>query len=147
MEKILSNITKANEELDAFLTKIKEDNLKLLEAVISASNAYSADIKMREKKIKQQIEDLEERKQTISNTLENMRPHFVNATTAGDTDKIEELQKHMADLKAEEAAINTQIEFLYTTPITGNQELFDAATELNNKLKKTARTLELFTDR
>ena len=138
MEKILSNITKADEELDAFLTKIKEDNLKLLESVVNASNAYSADLKLREKKIKEQIADLEERKQAISNTLEDMRPYFVNATTAGDTDKIEELQKHMEDLKAEEAALNTQIEFLYTTPITGNQELFDIATELNNKLKKNS---------
>ena len=141
MKKVTDIISKINvliDELTAYVATVRTNNEPLCQEVDNASNAYFADVTVRENRIKEQIADLKNRKQAISNTLEDMRPHFVNATTEGDKDKIEELQKHMADLKAEEAALNTQIEFLYTTPITGNQELFNAATELNNKLKKNS---------
>ena len=41
--------------------------------------------------------------------------------------------RNMLTERAQEAAIDTQIEFLYTTPITGNNELFDIATDIANK--------------
>lgn len=138
MEKILSKITEANEELSTFLKKLKEENLKLLENTEKASNAYSADIIIRKKKIEEQIAGLKERKREISDTLEDIKLLFMNATTEGDTEGIQKLQKQMADLKAEETNVDAQIEFLYTTPITGNQELFDIASELNDKLRKNS---------
>lgn len=143
MENILKKITESNEELNTFLKKLKADNLNLLDAVSKACNAYSADIKIREKRIKEQIADLEDKKQKLTDAVEAMRPQFVNATASGNAENIKVLQKHMADLKTEESALDTQIEFLYSTPITGNQDLFDTATELNDKLKQSSNDLKM----
>ena len=136
MERIKNVFLKVNaiaEEIEALFTELNENNQGLKKELATASNAYFADITVRESKIKGQLETLEMQKEKIFETLEKIRPALVEATTAGNEQQLKEIQEKMAELKAQEAAIDTQIEFLYTTPITGNNELFDIATDIANK--------------
>lgn len=145
MKKVTDIISKINvliDELTSYVATVRTNNEPLCQEVDNASNAYFADVTVRENRIKDQIADLQKRKQAILDTLEDMRPHFVNATAEGDAEKIKKLQEQMADLKAEETAIDTQIEFLYNTPIIGSQELFDIAKNLNEKLNDSNQHLE-----
>ncbi len=142
IENVLLKIGTLNEELYTLLAALTENNSGLKKEVSVASNAYFADITVRENKIKGQVETLEMQKEKIFETLEKIRPALVEATTTGNEQQLKEIQEKMAELKAQEAAIDTQIEFLYTTPITGSNELFNIATDLNSKFDADTKLID-----
>ena len=142
IENVLLKIGTLNEELYTLLAALTENNSGLKKEVSVASNAYFADITVRENKIKGQVETLEMQKEKIFETLEKIRPALVEATTTGNDQQLKEIQEKMAELKAQEAAIDTQIEFLYTTPITGSNELFSIATDLNSKFDADTKLID-----
>lgn len=139
IENIFSKIDNLTQELKSYIEKLKKSNENLWHEVENASNAYFDDVAVRKNKIKAQIEILEMQKNDIVANLASFRPSLVEATIAGDEQKLNDIQSKMAELQAQEAAINTQIEFLYETPITGSNTLFDIAKELNDKLEESGR--------
>ena len=140
IEEILEKLHASNKEIETFISKHKELRREMVRRREEASKAYLADIQIGKDKIKEQIKSFEQQKAEINTSLKNMRPLLVTATTSGNAEEIKKIQEKMADLKAQEAAIDTQIEFLYTTPIPGSDELFNIVEELQGQIEEIENT-------
>lgn len=140
IEKLFSKMDNLTQELKSYIDTSKKSNKDLCCEVDNASKAYFADIEIRKSNINSQIKDLEKQKDKILASIENIRPLLMEATVSGDAERIKKIQNKMTELKANEAALDAQIEFLYTTPIPGNNELFEIAKGLNDTLEANSRS-------
>lgn len=144
MKKITEILTKINaltQELETHIEKIRGENKALCSEVNEASKAYFADLSERKDKISEQIKAIEKQKDDVKKELKKMRPSLVNATVSGNAEDIKKIQERMAELKAQEASFDTQIDILYQAPIVGDDSLFDTAKELNDKLEESGQYL------
>lgn len=135
IENLFSKIDNLTRELKSYIETLKKSNEDLCCEVDKASKAYFADIEIRKNNINNQIKALEMQKDVTFASIEGIRPLLMEATASGNVERIKELQSKMTELKANEAALDAQIEFLYTTPIPGNNELFEIAKGLNDTLE------------
>lgn len=135
IENLFSKIDNLTRELKSYIETLKKSNEDLCCEVDKASKAYFADIEIRKNNINNQIKALEMQKDETFASIEGIRPLLMEATASGNAERIKELQSKLTELKAHEAALDAQIEFLYTTPIPGNNELFEIAKGLNDTLE------------
>lgn len=135
IENLFSKIDNLTQEIKSYIETLEKSNKDLCCEVDKASKAYFADIEVRKNNINNQIKALEMQKDEIFASIESVRPLLMEATASGNVKRIRELQSKMTELKANEAALDAQIEFLYTTPIPGNNELFEIAKGLNDALE------------
>lgn len=117
---------------DAFV-KLRQENQMITAEAQAAYNAYFADVRQREARIRQRGEALGQERGTLSEKILAMRPALVAATVEGDTDMVSRIQSDMADIEAQKAALTTQIELLSEAQVPGSKELFQAA---DSKLKE-----------
>ena len=117
---------------DAF-AELCQENHKITAEAQAAYDAYFADVRQREAKIRQKVEALGQERDTLSEKILAMRPSLVAATVEGNTDMVSRIQSDMADIEAQKAALTTQIELLSEAQVPGSAELFQAA---DSKLKE-----------
>lgn len=139
IENLFSKIDNLTQELKSYIETLKKGNADLCCEVDKASKAYFADIEIRKNNTNNQIKALEIQKDETFASIENIRPLLMEATASGNEERIKELQSKLTELKAHEAALDAQIEFLYTTPIPGNNELFEIAKGLNDSLESNSQ--------
>lgn len=135
IKNILLKIEEATNALTEYLNEIKQNNESLWHNVAIASKAYQEDADLRKEKVEEQIKALELQKKEILLKAEALRSDVVKAAASGNTEKIIHIQNEITALKAHESAIDTQIDFLYTTPIKGDDKLYDIAKNLNDDLE------------
>lgn len=140
IENLFSKIDNLTQELKSYIETLKKSNEDLCCKVDKASKAYFADIEIRKNNINNQINALEMQKDETFASIEGIRPLLMEATASGNVERIKELQSKMTELKAKEAALDAQIEFLYTTPIPGNNKLFEIAKGLNDTLEANSQS-------
>ena len=117
---------------DAFV-ELRQENQKITAEAQAAYNAYFADVRQREARIRQRGEALGQERGILSEKILAMRPALVAATVEGDTDMVNRIQSDMADIEAQKATLTTQIELLSEAQVPGSKELFQAA---DSKLKE-----------
>lgn len=117
---------------DAF-AELCQENHKITAEAQAAYDAYFADVRQREAKIRQKVEALVQERDALSEKARAMRPALVAATVEGDTDTVSRIQGDMADIEAQKAALTAQIELLSDAKVPGSKELFQAA---DSKLKE-----------
>lgn len=140
IENLFSKIDNLTQGLKSYIEALEKSNKVLCCEVDNASKAYFADIEIRKNNINNQIKALEMQKDETFASIESIRPLLMEATVSGNAEKVKELQSKMTELKAKEAALDVQIEFLYTTPIPGNNELFEIAKDLNDTLEANSQS-------
>ena len=140
IENLFSKIDKLTQELKSYIETLEKSNEDLCCEVDKASKAYFADIEIRKNNINNQIKALEMQKDETFASIKSIRPLLMEATASGNEEKIKELQSKLTELKANEAALDAQIEIFYTTPIPGNNELFEIAKGLNDTLEANSQS-------
>lgn len=130
IQEILSMVKEHGaEEVKSILEEISRENAALTHEAKVAFDAYFADVKHREDKIKQQVESISCELDTLSERILAIRPSLVAATIEGDVDKVDKIQKEIADMEAKKATLVTQIDLLSGAHVPGNKELFREADE------------------
>lgn len=140
IENVLLKINALAQELKSYIKTLEKSNEDLCCEVAKASKAYFADIEIRKNNINNQIKALEMQKYETFTSIEGIRPLIMEATASGDAERIKELQSKLTELKAHDATLDAQIEFLYTTPIPDNNELFEIAKGLNDTLESNSQS-------
>ena len=115
------------------LEELRQENQTITAEARAAYDAYFADVRQREVKIRQKVEALGQERDALSEKARAMRPALVAATVEGDTDTVSRIQGDMADIEAQKAALTAQIELLSDAKVPGSKELFQAA---DSKLKE-----------
>lgn len=121
------------EAVRSALEELRQENQTITAEARAAYDAYFADVRQREAKIRQKVEALGQERDTLSEKILAMRPSLVAATVEGNTDMVSRIQSDMADIEAQKAALTTQIELLSEAQVPGSAELFQAA---DSKLKE-----------
>lgn len=140
IENLFSKIDALTQELKSYIEALEKSNKDLCCDVDNASKAYFADIEIRKNNINNKIKALEIQKDETFASIESIRPLLMEATASGDAERIKELQSKLTELKAHEAALDAQIEFLYSTQIPGNNELYEIAKGLNDTLEADSQS-------
>lgn len=113
----------------------------------NAHTSYFKNVEQRENTVRLRIESLKSDLSDIAARIEAMNPVLVNATLTGNTDELNRVQSHLADLEGQRAAVNTQIQMLSTARVVGDKSLYDAAVQASADLKEAITELELLKDR
>ena len=119
---------------DAF-AELCQENHKITAEAQAAYDAYFADVRQREAKIRQKVEALVQERDTLSEKIRTMRPALVAATVEEDTDTVSRIRGAMADIEAQKAALTAQIELLTGAKALGSKELFQAAASKLEELR------------
>ena len=119
---------------DAFV-ELRQENQAITDEAQVACDAYFADVRQREARIRQKVEALVQERDTLSEKIHAMRHALVAATVEGDTDAVSRIQGDMADVEARKAALTTQIELLTGAKAPGSKELFQAAASKLEELR------------
>lgn len=115
------------EAVRSALEELRQENQAITAEARAAYDAYFADVRQREAKIRQKVEALGQERDTLSEKILAMRPALVAATVEGNTDMVSRIQSDMADIEAQKAALTTQIELLSEAQVPGSAELFQTA--------------------
>lgn len=121
------------EAVRSALEELRQENQAITAGARAAYDAYFADVRQRETKIRQRVEALGQERDALSEKVRAMRPALVAATVEGDTDTVSRIQGDMADIEAQKTALTAQIELLSDAKVPGSKELFRAA---DSKLKE-----------
>ena len=116
-----------------FFAELRQENQAITAEAQAAYDAYFADVRQREARIRQRVEALGQERDVLSEKIRTMRPALVAATVEGDTGTVSRIQGDMADIEAQKAALTAQIELLSDAKVPGSKELFQAA---DSKLKE-----------
>lgn len=129
------------EEVKSILEKMRQENEALRTEAQAAKSAYFADVKRREDRIKQRVEALSHENDTLAEKILAMRPGLVAATVNGDASTVDKIQREIADIEAQKAAVVTQIDLLSGANVPGNEELFRVADEKLRELNEDSLRL------
>ena len=126
------------EAVRSALEELRQENQAITAEARAAYDAYFADVRQREAKIRQKVEALGQERDTLSEKILAMRPSLVAATVEGNTDMVSRIQSDMADIEAQKAALMTQIELLSEAQVPGSAELFQAADSMLKELPSSS---------
>lgn len=115
------------EAVRAAFAELRQENQVITAEAQAAYEAYFADVRQRETRIRQRIEVLGQDRDALSEEIRAMRSALVAATVEGDTGTVSRIQGDMADIEAQKAALAVQIELLSDAKAPGSKELFQAA--------------------
>lgn len=127
IQTVLDGTRERIDAISAAIDALKEDNRQLTATAQLACSTYLEDVKLREQKIAQRVEDLKTQASIIEQEITSRKPALMTATVKGDNAAFEKIQADLAECEARKAAITTQIEMLVCTKIPGDTELFNAA--------------------
>lgn len=124
-------LDKANEHgimaISAVVEELKRRRQQSKREADAAYQAYFSDVEEREAKVKRRLEDLAQQEAGIKAKISALQPGLVDATVSGDTNAFNRLQDELADLEAQRAAVETQMQLLSSAQLPGSLELYKAA--------------------
>ena len=105
---------------------MQEQNGELLHAV---SN-YFDDVAKRKRRIADRVNHLQEQRKELENKIASYGPRLAAATISGDSGEMDAIQRELADMEADKAALSSQIELLGGVSVCGDESIFHYADEL-----------------
>lgn len=106
---------------------------------VKALNAYFDDVKGKRRAISERVDALQEELSNLETSISDYGPALAQATISGDGAALESIQREIADLEANKAAVSAQIDLLSKVQITGDADLYSEANELADKLETVNR--------
>lgn len=134
IQDIISKIEKLENELTKAMDERKEQNVRIYTDTEKDAKAYFDDVEKKEHKIKERVSTLEAKKKEVSASINSLKPQLVSATASGNEAEFKNIQKQLAEMKANELAIAEQINMLETAEINGEESLYKAVSENHDKL-------------
>lgn len=106
---------------------------------VTALNAYFDDVKGKQRAISERVDALREEHADLEAEISAFGPKLAQATISGDGAALESIQREIADLEANKAAVSAQIDLLSKVQITGDADLYSEANKLADKLETVNR--------
>ena len=122
------------EETVAFYKATVEKGDSLRRSIKVACKAYFADIAQKKDRVNDQINSLKNRSSDLNTERTKLKESLLIATVKADATAVSEIQRRMADNKAELLSIPDQIHALESSGIPGSKELYDAVLVACNDL-------------
>lgn len=106
---------------------------------VTALNTYFDDVREKRNAISERVDALRSEHADLEAEISSFGPKLAQATISGDGAALESIQREIADLEANKAAVSAQIDLLSKVQITGDADLYSAANKLADKLETVNR--------
>ena len=136
IEEILTNAQQSSDAVADLLIELSRQNKKIAEAVQKACDLYFADVRRREKEIRDKISVLEKQKKELDTQVCGMQATVVEAAGTGNADIFDQAQDKLATIEARKTAISTQINMLQAAHVRGSEELYQAVRDAQSRLSE-----------
>lgn len=134
VEEILTNAQQSSDAVADLLIELSRQNKKIAEAVQKACDLYFADVRRREKEIRDKVSVLEKQKKELDTQICEMQATVVDAAGTGNADIFAQAQDKLATIEARKTAISTQISMLQVAHVRGSEELYQAVRDAETRL-------------
>lgn len=134
IQNIISQIKELENKLKKAMDEREEQNIQMYNITENEAKVYFDNVKKKEQKIRERINELEIKKEEVSASIKSVQPLLVSATALGKEAEIDNIQKRLAEMRTNELAIDEQISMLETAEINGEQSLYEAVSENHDKL-------------
>lgn len=136
IQEILNKARECGAEAVSAVEEMRQKNQEIAADAQAAYDAYFADVRQREARIRQRVEALGQERDVLSEKIRATQPALVAATIEGNTDAVGKIQSDIADMEAQRAAKSAQIELLSGARVPGSGELFQMADEKLERLRE-----------
>lgn len=138
-------LTQAQQSSDAvadLLIDLSQRNKEITATAQKACDCYFADVRLREKGIRDKVSALEKQKTELDAQIRGMQSTVVDAAGTGNADTFAQAQDKLEAIEARKAAISTQIGMLKAAHVRGSEELYQAACDAYFNLSKANSVYE-----
>ena len=104
--------------------------------VSRAVSDYFDDVAQRKRRIADRVNDLRAQREDLETEIAAYGPRLADVTISGDTEAMNTIQRELADMEANKAALSSQIELLGGVAVHGDEGLFHRADELAEAMER-----------
>lgn len=121
---ILTQAQQSSDAVTDLLIELAQQNKEVTATAQHMCDLYFADVRLREKGIRDKVAALEKQMTELDAQIRGMQAAVVDAAGTGDADTFAQEQDKLAKIEARKAAISTQIEMLRAAHVRGSEELY-----------------------
>ena len=120
--------------------KLRDELTAAMEEQVSgvsrAVSAYFDDVAQRKRRIADRVAELREQRDDLKNRIAAYGPRLASVTISGDTEGMITIQRELADMEANKAALASQIELLGSVAVHGDEAIYHHADELAEVMER-----------
>lgn len=120
--------------------KLRDELAAAMEEQVSgvshAVAAYFDDVAQRKRRIADRVNDLREQREDLETEIAAYGPRLADVTISGDTEAMNTIQRELADMEANKAALSSQIELLGSVTVHGDEAIYHHADELAEAMER-----------
>lgn len=139
---ILTQAQMSSDAVTDLLIELAQQNKEVNATAQHMCDLYFADVRLREKGIRDKVAALEKQMTELDTQIRGMQAAVVDAAGTGDADTFAQEQDKLAKIEARKAAISTQIKMLRAAHVRGSEELYQAACDAYSDLAKANSAYE-----
>lgn len=139
---ILTQAQQSSDAVTDLLIELAQQNKEVSATAQHMCNLYFADVRLREKGIRDKVATLEKQMTELDAQICGMQVAVVDAAGTGDADTFAQVQDKLAKIEARKAAVSTQINMLKAAHVRGSDNLYQAACDAYSDLAKANSAYE-----
>lgn len=124
---ILTQAQQSSDAVTDLLIELAQQNKEVSATAQHMCDLYFADVRLREKGIRDKVATLEKQMTELDAQICGMQVAVVDAAGTGDADTFAQVQDKLAKIEARKAAVSTQINMLKAAHVRGSDNLYQAA--------------------
>ncbi len=139
---ILTQAQQSSDAVTDLLIELAQQNKEVSATAQHMCDLYFADVRLREKGIRDKVATLEKQMTELDAQICGMQVTVVDAAGTGDADTFAQVQDKLAKIEARKAAVSTQINMLKAAHVRGSDNLYQAACDAYSDLAKANSAYE-----
>ena len=139
---ILTQAQQSSDAVTDLLIELAQQNKEVTATAQHMCDLYFADVRLREKGIRDKVATLEKQMTELDAQIRGMQAAVVDAAGTGDADTFAQAQDKLAKIEARKAAVSTQINMLKAAHVRGSEALYQAACDAYSSLAKANSAYE-----
>ena len=139
---ILTQAQQSSDAVTDLLIELAQQNKEVTATAQHMCDLYFADVRLREKGIRDKVAALEKQMTELDAQIRGMQVAVVDAAGTGDADTFARVQDKLAKFEARKAAVSTQINMLKASHVRGSEDLYQAACDAYSDLAKANSAYE-----
>lgn len=139
---ILTQAQVSSDAVTDLLIELAQQNKEVTATAQHMCDLYFADVRLREKGIRDKVAALEKQMTELDTQIRGMQAAVVGAAGTGDADTFAQEQDKLAKIEAHKAAVSTRINMLKAAHVCGGDNLYQAACDAYSDLAKANSAYE-----
>lgn len=139
---ILTQAQQSSDAVTDLLIELAQQNKEVTATAQHMCDLYFADVRLREKGIRDKVAALEKQMTELDAQIRGMQAAVVDAAGTGDADTFAQAQDKLAKIEARKAAASTQINMLKAAHVRGSEGLYQAVCDAYSDLAKANSAYE-----